>query len=67
MREVIKRLRSLSRYCDELSKGLLDRRMRQRLSEAASYFGNQADALQAEMSRDDPAFAARAFPVPRAP
>ena len=66
MRNVIERLRSLSRYCDELSRDLLDRRMGQRLSEAARYFGDQADALQVGIGQDNPGFAAHAFPVPKA-
>ena len=62
MQDVVKRLRSLSRYCDQLAGVLLDRGMRDRLSEAARYFDQQAEALRAESQQDDPGFAASPFP-----
>ena len=67
MRDVVNRLGSLSRYCDHLSRGLLDRGMAKRLSDAARYFEQQADALQAESNEDDPGFAASPFPPRRHP
>jgi len=62
MADVVRRLKSLSRYCDQLSGDLLDPGMRKRFSEAARYFQHQADALLDADGADDPSFAARPFP-----
>ena len=62
MADVVRKLRSLSRYCDQLAGDLLDAGMKKRLSEAARYFEQQADVLEEAKGEDDPGFAARPFP-----
>ena len=51
MADVVRRLRSLSRYCDQLAGDLLDPGMRKQLYQAARYFEQQADVLEEAKER----------------
>ena len=51
MSQLVRRLRSLSHYCDQLGRDLLDRGMKKRFDEAARYFAEQADVIEEERSK----------------
>ena len=51
MSDAARRLRSLSHYCEHLARDLLDPGMKKRFSDAAHYFAEQADVIEAELSR----------------
>ena len=58
MSDLVRRLKSLSLYCEHLGRDLLDPGMKKRFSDAAGYFAEQADVIGEELSN------ASAFPSP---
>ena len=51
MSDLVRRLRALSHYCDQLGRELFDSGIRMRLAEAARHFAEQADVIEKERSK----------------
>ena len=54
MQELVRKLRVLSGYCNNLAQNVLDRGMKAKFIEAARFFADEAEEMEAASKRQPP-------------